>query len=152
MTVMLERLRQLEAARKRGDLTDAQYADARSKLLSMVEDVDVETTGPRTAPPRANAAPPRPKATRPAQAARPRSRPAAPHSARRAAPAVASQTETAESDDMSFFWGLVLVGLCAAGLMTFLVGRLIGDITIALTLAVTVFAAIVIAAFQRMQG
>ena len=53
---------------------------------------------------------------------------------------------------MTFFWGLVLVGLCAAAIMTFLVGQLIGDITIALTLAVTVFAAVVIAAFQRMQG
>lgn len=147
MTVMLERLRQLEAARKRGDLTDTQYAEARSKLLSMVEDVDVETTGPRAARPRPSAAPPRP-----AQAARPRAHSAAPASARRAAPAVAPHPESAASDDMTFFWGLVLVGLCAAAIMTFLVGQLIGDITIALTLAVTVFAAVVIAAFQRMQG
>ncbi|WP_255731612.1 hypothetical protein [Phaeobacter sp. B1627] len=54
-------------------------------------------------------------------------------------------------DDITSFWGLIFIGLCAAGLMTFLIGRLIGDITIALTLAITVFAAIVIAAFQRMQ-
>lgn len=65
---------------------------------------------------------------------------------------VAPQPDPAESHDMSFFWGLILVGLCAAGSMTFLIGRLIGDITIALTLAVTVFAAVVIAAFQRMQN
>jgi len=140
MTVMLERLRQLDAARKRGDLTDAQYADARSKLLSMVEDAEVEPAGPHA---RGAAA---------AKAARPRPRTAATSSARRAAPMVAPQSDPAESHDMSFFWGLILVGLCAAGLMTFLIGRLIGDITIALTLAVTVFAAVVIAAFQRMQN
>ena len=144
MTVMLERLRQLEAARKRGELSDAEYASARARLMAVVEDVDVETTGPTA----------RPSATpqEPAKAARPRPRPTAAQPTRRAAPAVAPHSDPAESDDMSFFWGLILVGLCAAGLMTFLVGRLIGDITIALTLAVTVFAAVVIAAFQRMQG
>ncbi|ABF62849.1 hypothetical protein TM1040_0116 [Ruegeria sp. TM1040] len=141
MTVMLERLRQLEAARKRGDLTDAQYRDARSKLLSVVEDAEVEPTGPR----------PRTTATR-SQAARPRSRPAAPAPTRRAAPAAAPHSDSVEPQDMSFFWGLVLVGLCGAAMITFLIGRLIGDITIALTLAVTVVAAVVIAAFQRMQG
>jgi len=140
MTVMLERLRQLEAARKRGDLTDAQYKDARSKLLSVVEDAEVEPTGPR------------PRMASRSQAARPRSRPAAPAPTRRAAPAVAPQSDSVEPQDMSFFWGLVLVGLCGAAMITFLIGRLIGDITIALTLAVTVVAAVVIAAFQRMQG
>lgn len=140
MTVMLERLRQLEAARKRGDLTDAQYRDARSKLLSVVEDAEVEPTGPR------------PRTAKRSQAARPRSRPAAPAPTRRAAPAAAPHSDSVEPQDMSFFWGLVLVGLCGAAMITFLIGRLIGDITIALTLAVTVVAAVVIAAFQRMQG
>ena len=101
MTVMLERLRQLDAARKRGDLTDAQYADARSKLLSMVEDAEVEPAGPRA------------RGATAAKAARPRPRPAAASSARRAAPMVAPQSDPTESHDMSFFWGLILVGLCA---------------------------------------
>ncbi len=137
MTVMLERLRQLDAARKRGELTDAQYADARSKLLSLVEDADLEPAGSK---------PSRPRPRRPAPAA------ASSRAAPSAMPVEARRSDTAENSDMSFFWGLCLVGLCAAGLMTFLVGQLIGDITIALTLAVTVFAAVVIAAFQRMQS
>ena len=79
-------------------------------------------------------------------------RPRAPAEARpEVRPEVRTETTAGNPDDISSFWGLIFIGLCAAGLMTFLIGRLIGDITIALTLAITVFAAIVIAAFQRMQ-
>ncbi|APG48528.1 SHOCT domain-containing protein [Phaeobacter porticola] len=49
-------------------------------------------------------------------------------------------------------WGMLVLALCAAGGMTLLVGQLIGDVTIAFTLVVTVFAAIVIAAFRRLEG
>nr|WP_244906656.1 SHOCT domain-containing protein [Phaeobacter piscinae] len=49
-------------------------------------------------------------------------------------------------------WGMLLLALCAAAVMTVLVGQLVGDITIAFTLVVTVFAAIVVAAFRRLEG
>jgi len=156
MTAMLEKLRQLDAARKRGDLSDAEYSAARARLIETVEDVDVE---PAAAPPRRPRPPrqdPKPEARNPRRAAsgEAKPRPVAPPSqaTRRTASSPQQPSETTSPDDMSFFWGLVFVGLCAAGLMTFLIGRLIGDITIALTLAVTVFAAVVISAFQRMQN
>ncbi|MFU1681907.1 hypothetical protein L0Z65_15270 [Phaeobacter sp. BS52] len=47
---------------------------------------------------------------------------------------------------------MLLLALCAAAVMTVLVGQLVGDITIAFTLVVTVFAAIVVAAFRRLEG
>ncbi|UWQ54014.1 SHOCT domain-containing protein [Leisingera caerulea] len=49
-------------------------------------------------------------------------------------------------------WGLMLIGLCGAGMLTFLAGQVIGDLTIAFTLVTSVFAAVVIAAFRRLEG
>ncbi|NIZ14200.1 SHOCT domain-containing protein [Phaeobacter sp. HF9A] len=136
MTAILHEIRQLDAARKRGDISAEEYATARGRLLASVEDAAVEPQEPARHAARGRPAPRRPAA----RAARPTPKPPS------------APSEGTAPDDMSGFWALILIGLCAAGLMTFLVGQLIGDITIALTLAVTVFAAIVIAAFQRMQG
>ena len=44
-------------------------------------------------------------------------------------------------------WGLMLIGLCGAGLLTFIAGQLIGDLTIAFTLVACIFAAIGSAGF-----
>lgn len=49
-------------------------------------------------------------------------------------------------------WGLMLLGLCGAGLLTFLAGQLIGDLTIAFTLVAACFAAVVVAAFRKLEG
>ncbi|WP_405117358.1 SHOCT domain-containing protein [Phaeobacter sp. BS23] len=62
--------------------------------------------------------------------------------------ATARQSGTAASTA----WGMLLLALCAAAVITVLVGQLVGDITIAFTLVVTVFAAIVVAAFRRLEG
>ena len=48
--------------------------------------------------------------------------------------------------------GLVLIGLACAVLMTILGAQLIGDFTIAFTLVTCIFAAIVVAAFRRLEG
>ena len=49
-------------------------------------------------------------------------------------------------------WGMVLIGLACAALMTFLGAQLIGDFTIALTLVACISAAIVVAAFRRLES
>ncbi|KIC10470.1 hypothetical protein RA19_12255 [Leisingera sp. ANG-M1] len=49
-------------------------------------------------------------------------------------------------------WGLMLIGLCGAGLLTFIAGQLIGDLTIAFTLVTCIFAGIVVAAFRKLEG
>ncbi|TNJ41060.1 SHOCT domain-containing protein [Phaeobacter sp. B1627] len=157
MTAILEEIRQLDAARKRGDISAKEYATERERILASVEDADVTPTfSARPRPqPAARAAPARPRSA-PGPASRPVTdtpNPSSGPSAGRpqARPETTVGNTVGNPDDITSFWGLIFIGLCAAGLMTFLIGRLIGDITIALTLAITVFAAIVIAAFQRMQ-
>ncbi|OIQ27289.1 MAG: hypothetical protein BM562_14990 [Alphaproteobacteria bacterium MedPE-SWcel] len=160
MTAILEEIRQLDAARKRGDISAKEYATERERILASVEDADVTpsfSAQPRSQP-TARAAPVRPRrAPEPAPGPAPSRAPSPDRPQARAEarpevrPEVRTETSAGNPDDISSFWGLIFIGLCAAGLMTFLIGRLIGDITIALTLAITVFAAIVIAAFQRMQ-
>lgn len=178
MTAILDKIRQLDAARKRGDISEAEYNLARARVLATVEDADVvETPRPQRAAvhgAQATGAPSaRPRAARTATAAPAATPPGARSGATSRAPAKASSpraaqnrigpdrgqvaatssgAETTAAEEGSLIWGIVLIGLAASALLTFLLGRLIGDITIALTLAVTVFAAIVIAAFQRMQG
>ncbi|AHC99337.1 hypothetical protein [Leisingera methylohalidivorans] len=110
MTAIFEEIRRLEAARKKGDITAAAFAEAKGRLLATVEDATVlPPFEPAPQPRRTDSAAPGP-------------------------------------------WGLMLMGLCGAGLLTFLAGRLIGDLTIAFTLVATVFAAIVIAAFRKLEG
>ena len=110
MTVIFEEIRRLETARKKGEISAAEYAAAKVRLLETVEDAAV-------LPPFA------------------------------AAPARRRQTGTEPGP-----WGLMLAGLCGAGLLTFLAGQLIGDLTIAFTLVASIFAAIVIAAFRGLEG
>jgi len=50
-----------------------------------------------------------------------------------------------------FFVIWALIGFCAAGIMTFIVAQLIGDMTIAVTLVVTIFAAILVKAAKRLE-
>ncbi|KIC36125.1 SHOCT domain-containing protein [Leisingera sp. ANG-M7] len=110
MTVILEEIRRLEAARKKGDISEAEFAKAKGRLLETVEDATVL--------PPFEFEPPRRQASK-------------------AAPGP---------------WGTVMIGLLMAGLLTFVAGQLIGNITIAFTLVATVCAAIVVAAFRRLEG
>ncbi|MBY6066546.1 SHOCT domain-containing protein [Leisingera aquaemixtae] len=110
MTVIFEEIRRLEAARKKGDISEAEFARAKGRLLETVEDATVLPPF-EFEPQRRRAA-----STGPGP------------------------------------WGTVLIGICMAGLLTFLAGQLIGNITIAFTLVATVCAAIVIAAFRRLEG
>ncbi|MFY0308663.1 SHOCT domain-containing protein [Leisingera sp. D0M16] len=110
MTVIFEEIRRLEAARKKGDISEAEFAKAKGRLLETVEDATVlppfEFEPQRR---RASSSGPGP-------------------------------------------WGTVLIGLLMAGLLTFAAGQLIGNITIAFTLVASIFAAVVIAAFRRLEG
>lgn len=111
MTAIFEEIRRLEAARKRGDISKAEFASAKARLLDTVEDATVLApfeTAPAAQQPPSGAAP---------------------------GP-----------------WGLMLLGLCGAGLLTFLAGQLIGDLTIAFTLVAACVAAVVVAAFRRLEG
>lgn len=110
MTAIFEEIRQLDAARKRGEISPEAFAAAKARLLNSVEEAEVLSQ----------------------QAAAVRRRPAAP-------PA-------------SGLWGMLAMGLLGAGVLTVLAGQLIGDLTIALTLAVTVLAAIVVKAFRGLES
>lgn len=67
---------------------------------------------------------------------------------RRAQPSPAPVSRNAPSG----FWGIVAIALVAALAMTVLVGQMIGDFTIALTLVISVLAAVLVAAFRRLEG
>ncbi|MFW8635971.1 SHOCT domain-containing protein [Cribrihabitans pelagius] len=110
MTVIFEEIRRLDAARKRGEISPAEFAAAKARLLNSVEEANVLPQGTAAAAPRPPAA------------------------------------------TASGLWGMLAMGLLGAGVLTVLAGQLIGDLTIALTLAVTVLAAIVIAAFRRLEA
>ncbi|MBQ4825702.1 MULTISPECIES: SHOCT domain-containing protein [unclassified Leisingera] len=114
MTAIFEEIRRLEAARKKGDISAAEFAEAKGRLLATVEDATVL--------PPFEFEPPRREARR-------------------------ETSGTAPGP-----WGLMLMGLAGAGLLTLLAGQLIGDLTIAFTLVATVFAAIVIAAFRKLES
>lgn len=111
MTAILEDLRRLDAARKRGDISHSVYEEAKGRLLSQVEDV---------------------------------------HIVAEAKPAQHSSDRT-DDDANQGLWSLMLVGFCGAGILTFVLAQLIGDVTIAVTLVVTVFAAILVKATKRLE-
>ncbi|MFS4581913.1 SHOCT domain-containing protein [Phaeobacter sp. C3_T13_0] len=117
MSSILQEIRQLEAARERGDLSPEDFTRAKTRLLNTVEEATVLPQAQRQSPGQS-----------PTRAARRQS-----------------------SDVAPVAWGMLLLALFAAAAMTLLVGQLIGDVTIAFTLVVTVFAAIVIAAFRRLE-
>ncbi|MFV1443362.1 SHOCT domain-containing protein [Phaeobacter sp. JH20_36] len=114
MSAILQEIRQLEAARDRGEISPEEFTKAKTRLLNTVEEATVL--------PQASRQPVARTAVRPS------------------------------GDVAPGAWGMLLLALCAAAAMTVLVGQLIGDLTIAFTLVVTVFAAIVIAAFRRLEG
>ncbi|MBT8155069.1 SHOCT domain-containing protein [Epibacterium ulvae] len=118
MTAILEDLRRLDAARKRGDISHSVYEEAKGRLLGQVEDVQIVAEAPNTA----NRAHDRSEQDRPGQ----------------------------EANNQGL-WSLLLVGLLGAGIMTFVLAQLIGDLTIAVTLVVTVFAAILVKAAKRLE-
>ena len=105
MTAILEQIRQLEAARNRGEMTSAQFERAKERLFDTVEDA--------VATPIAPSAPPR-----------------------RGPP--------------SIFWPALGVSVLGIAVVTGLATLLIGDLTLALTLAVTLLAAVTVAAFRAL--
>lgn len=60
-------------------------------------------------------------------------------------------TPARNADTISNFLSLLVMGFCAAGILTFVIGQLIGDMTIALTLVVTIFAALLVKAAKRLE-
>lgn len=111
MTTILEDIRRLDAARKRGDISPDVYEHEKRRVLGRVEDVQLVS---ETRPERRN-----------------------PHRAR--------------EDENQGLWSLLLVGFCLAGILTFVAAQLIGDMTIAVTLVVTIFAAILVKAAKRLE-
>jgi len=110
MNAILEDVRRLEAAREKGEVSEFEYAVAKSRLLSTVEEATVLPPVEAEPEPREEA--------------------------------------TATPD----LWGLALIGLICAGLMTFLTAQLTGNVTVAFTLVTCICAAIVIAAFRRLES
>ncbi|MQY41720.1 SHOCT domain-containing protein [Epibacterium sp. SM1969] len=111
MTAILEEVRRLESARKRGDISPDEFETAKSALLGTVEEVRVTPT------------------------------------ARRAAATKVSD----DTEPTSNLLSLLVIGFCGAGILTFVLGQLIGDMTIALTLVITVFAAVLVKAAKRLE-
>ncbi|CUH79199.1 hypothetical protein TRM7557_02256 [Tritonibacter multivorans] len=137
MTAMLQEMRRLEAARSRGEITPAQYNDIRRRLLNAVEEAQVADSqigGQRRAP----------RGVAPNVAGAPGARQRGAATARPGATASGARAATAAGPRMNI-WGLVVVLVGLATLATLLLGFVLGDFTIALTLAVTVCAALMVA-------
>ncbi|MCJ8333098.1 MAG: SHOCT domain-containing protein [Epibacterium sp.] len=129
MTAMLQEMRRLEVARSRGEITPAQYNDIRRRLLNAVEEVEV-VDGQGRATRGASGAP----GARQRQAAM--ARPGAGQAQARAAHVAGPRMN---------IWGLVVLLSGLATLATLFLGAMLGDFTIALTVAVTVCAALLVA-------
>ena len=129
MTAMLQEMRRLEAARSRGEITPAQYNDIRRRLLNAVEEAEVVGGQGR--------------ATRGAAGA-PGARHRGAAMARPGAGQARARAATAAGPRMNI-WGLVVLLVGLATLATLLLGVMLGDFTIALTVAVTVCAALLVA-------
>lgn len=129
MTAMLQEMRRLEAARSRGEITPAQYNDIRRRLLNAVEEAEVVGGQGR--------------ATRGAAGA-PGARHRGAAMARPGAGQARAQAANAAGPRMNI-WGLVVLLVGLATLATLLLGVMLGDFTIALTVAVTVCAALLVA-------
>ncbi len=127
MTAILEEIRRLEAARKRGDLSPDAFENAKNALLADVEDVPIVSQTSRFA-------------------RRPREHNNAGVAGRSASPA------SPQTDETSGIWGLLSIGFLGAGILTFLLAQLIGDMTIAVTLVVTIFAAVLVKAAKRLES
>ncbi len=109
MTAVLEEIRSLEAARKRGDISEADFLRIRASLMDSIEDATLEL---------------RPN---PAPAPTP-SKPATPQ-----------------------LWHIVLFIALLFGGGTLVASWLIGDMTLALTLAATALAAFTVHAFRNLE-
>lgn len=127
MTAILKDLRSLKAARDRGEITSEQYARAEMVLHEMVEEavIDVDTE-PVVAPKRRTA--------RPTPSSAPRSPAARP-------PNVATPAQA---------WETVLMVVAGLACVTMLFALLIGSVTLALTLLVTMIAAASIWALRHL--
>lgn len=104
MTAILEKIRQLEAARDRGEMTPPEFERAKESLFATVEDA---VSAP--APP-------------------PRHAPATP----------------------GIFWPALILSVFGVLALTGLATVILGDLTLALTLAVTLLAAITVKAFRAL--
>jgi hypothetical protein len=109
MTAIFEEIRRLEAARKNGEISAAEFAEAKGRMLEVVEEATVL--------PLAEDVP-----------------------RRRAAP-----------DALQGDWTLIALGLAMAALFTFVAGQLIGSMTIALTLTLSLVAAVLVAAARGLR-
>lgn len=121
MTAILREIRRLEAARDSGALSETEFEAERAKLLAEVEDVEVDVRPTRR---------PQTVTVRPPSAARPAGRSNAP--------------------SLGMF-EIILIGVALTALLALVSTLLIGDLTLALTLTVTVMAAVLVAAFRRLE-
>lgn len=121
MTAILGEIRQLEAAARRGDISDAELEAAKARLMDTVEDAATDVP-----PPEPEAAPPIPD-------------PAIPD----------PEPESAAPPRALDFRAFDVVTFCIiAGFLCVVVGTvLFGDLTIALTLTITLLAAFAVRAF-----
>lgn len=108
MTALLDKIRQLEAARNRGDISAAEFERAKARLFDGVEDAV-------TAPPVRSAAP----------------RPAA-------------------KSNAGMLWSVLTFGALALGVITGLAVLITDDLTMAFTIALTLFAALTILAYRAL--
>lgn len=139
MTAILQNLRQLDAARKAGAITQAQYEEIKWRMLNAVE--DAEELPPSGRAPQAERRSGKPSPTRAAM------RPEKPPQGATTAP----NEPPLPNLSTSSLLGLVLVVLGVGAVGTLIMAKLIGDITIALTLALTVAAAVLVSAAKRLQ-
>ncbi len=111
MTAIIDELRQLDAARARGDLTDTELRAAKSKLLETVEDANLLAVTPAA-----------PRAPQPAR------------------------------DASNGLWSLLFLALCGAGVLTLVLNAILGSFSLALTLVVSLAAALLVAAVRQTEA
>ncbi|MEO0939272.1 MAG: hypothetical protein AAFY38_14065 [Pseudomonadota bacterium] len=105
MTAVLQNLRQLEAARRRGELTNLEYTARRAAMMAAVEEATL---------------------------------------------AEGEEAAAAKSAPRGNPWAVGLMLLAAAFVLTALGTWALGDLSLALTLAVTLLAAVTVTAFQSL--
>ncbi|MEP3637648.1 MAG: hypothetical protein ABJN14_10355 [Paracoccaceae bacterium] len=107
MTTVLDEIRQLEAARSRGDMNEFAFRLAKAELMDAIEDADQEMAE------------------------------------------LSDHSGTAPSRNM--VWQVVLFGLVAFVSLTGITAIVLGDTSLALTVAVVVLAAVTVQAFSTLE-
>ena len=107
MTAVLDEIRQLEAARSRGDMDEFSFRLAKAELMDAIEDADQ---------------------------------------------AMAEQADhNGTAPSRSMVWQVVLFGLVAFVSLTGIAAIILGDTSLALTVAVVVLAAVTVQAFRTLE-